>query len=362
MLFAVCSRFASSSVVLTRVGKAALLILALLCSEACSHYSTFTPQNANQEAYSQIVDASIIVYPTEFDYLIAAEAVIIGTQKTSASSKLSDEMQQEAGASDAAEYGATHIVQEKAWLELKSQEPTVVKTSCSRNICISTVTEGEKYYTANSSYLLLRVEPKNWGKLPINIRPSKGKELQASVRTDLGGDDGEAHEAILGGLGIILGEPLANFEGACARLKGSYSFHGQLAKCRQPQVQQLEFMIDEIEVESCDSSICLITASSSAEKATVSAANSKFEKMGIQLSGKYGDPIQSVAITANCATDLEACFSAGKYKRSQLWGQSGEGRLLLNTFESELGGEWHVNYTIVYLNDDGITRFNQRDL
>ena len=379
MLFAVCSRFASSSVVLTRVGKAALLILALLCSEACAR-STFTPYSAAEGAYGQIAETAVLVYPGDFNYLLAADVVIVGSQQTSGPARMSADALFKRGATDAARNGATHIVLQAAWNEVVSQGASTVNATCSQSRCTGTVTEGTKYYSANNSYLLLRVDLNNWKVLPPGIQPLMWKKLDhlqagrlAAPATAQGGTArvaeptppaqlAEQYELISGGLGIVLGESMDTFEGTCARLNGGFSLHGVVAKCLKPQVKNLEFEVDEIEVESCNAAICLITARSVSAKLTSIEANNNFEEMLGRLSIKYGPPNQSVQLSRDCVTDLSACYGSGSYKRSSLWGREDGGRLLFSAYQTQVEEEWYANYMIVYLNNQGFEKLKQRDL
>jgi hypothetical protein len=135
------------------------LVTLMLAITGCPNPNTstsFSPYSSVQSAFDPVTDVAVQLRPGDKQYIGGSDATVLGWVHVGGS----DEEALEAVEREAAKQGGTHVI---ARSSRKHFEPWVMTYG---DHVYSGVTESQ-----DNSYLVIRVPPESWEKLPEVLRP-----------------------------------------------------------------------------------------------------------------------------------------------------------------------------------------------
>lgn len=166
--------------------KVLLLVLLVVTSGSCVR-TKFTPHATAQGSVSPVTRQAIEAREGDMDYLAEAGGFVVGTMETRGAPLASMSSVHGKTRRDAAKHGATHVIladEQYVQVKLSSDRAT---TTCYGNTCQTEFHEGATGNAKRASYVLVRVAPGNWGRLPDALRPvpldSVREEVEEGVRS-----------------------------------------------------------------------------------------------------------------------------------------------------------------------------------
>lgn len=154
----------------TKLFRALPLLLVVVVSVGCVR-TKFTPYETAQGSLSPVTKQALEAHEGDIDHLVAAGAFVVGTIDARGAPLASMSSVHGKTSRDAARHGATHvIIADEQYIHVKLS-PDRATTTCYGNTCQTEFHEGATGNAKRASYVLIRVAPGNWGRLPDALRP-----------------------------------------------------------------------------------------------------------------------------------------------------------------------------------------------
>lgn len=159
----------------------------------------FTPHETAQSPLPQVTREAVLAQEGDLEYLAAAGGYVVGTMRTSGAPLASMSSVRGKTRRDSAKHGATHvIVADEQLIRVKLSNDRAT-TTCYGNTCQTEFHEGVTGNQKYGTYVLIRVSPENWGRLPEALRPEPTPDVADVVAASLEESNDIALDATVAG-------------------------------------------------------------------------------------------------------------------------------------------------------------------